>query len=231
MIDNVRDTVHDFLEKNNMGWLKPERFNNYAYLSQMEVYEEYFYDLAKWLTGRVNRQSGDGYADIPDQIKQKLDRFHKIGAMTQVSGSRFTAPADAYKIIDIYYQNRVVEKADATRIVRLESSNLTAPDVNFPVYNQIESQYLLYPTTIDDNVSCSYFRKPLDPVWTYRSVAGNPVFDNTLPDYQDFEIHPADEVRLIVKILGYTGLSVREADVIQYAETQEQQKKQTERRQ
>jgi len=222
--------VHDFMEKNNMGWLKPERFNNYSYLAQMEIYEEYFYDFARWLVSQTNRVSGSGYADIPKQIRQKLEIFHKVGAMVSVSASEFTAPTDSYKVMDLYYGGQIVDKVDYSRLQLLNLSNHTAPSTTYPVYYQTEDSYIVYPVTITSGVTCNYFRKPADPNWTYNTVAGNPVFNQSDVNYQDFEIHPADEPRLVMKILGYVGITVREQEVVQYAELQEQQKKQVESR-
>lgn len=229
MINSVRETVHDFLEKNNRGWLKPERFNNYAYLAQMEILESYFYDYARWLAKQTNRESGSMYADIPKQIRERLDRFHKNGDMTY-STDRFTPPTDSYRVLDVYYGGDFVDEVSERRLALLNKSNLTTPSTTYPVFVRREDVYLVYPTTINTGVSCSYIRTPETPKWTYNTVSGNPVFNISASDYQDFEIHPADEPRLIVKILGYAGLSIREADVIQYAELQEQQKKQNQSR-
>jgi len=229
MINAVRDTVHDFLEKNNRGWLKPERFNNYAYLAQLEIFESYFYDYAKWLVGQNNRQSGSEYANIPKNIREKLDIFQKNGTMTY-SVDRFTVPADNYRILDIFYGGDFVDEVSQRRLALLTKSNSTAPSTTYPVYIRLEDDYLVYPATIVTGVTCSYIRTPETPKWTYTSSAGNPVFNISAGDYQDFEIHPSDEHRLVVKILGYAGVSIREIDVVKYADAKEQQKNQTESR-
>jgi len=229
MIDAVRDTVHDFLEKNNRGWLKPERFNNYAYLAQLEIFESYFYDYAKWLMLQSNRQSGSGYANIPAQIREKLDIFHKAGTMTYAT-DRFTVPTDNYRMLDLYYAGEPIDEVTQRRLVLLTKSNSTAPSTDYPVYVREEDVYVIYPATIITGVTCDYIRTPATPKWTYTTVAGNPVFNISAGDYQDFEIHPADESRLVIKILGYAGVSIREQDIVQYAELQEGQKKQTESR-
>lgn len=229
MINEVRDTVHDFLEKNNRGWLKPERFNNYAYLAQMEIFESYFYDYARWLTMQTNRRSGSMYADIPRALREKLDIFLKDGTMTYAT-DRFTTPADTYRIMDVYYGGDFVDEVNSRRLMLLNKSNHTAPSTDYPVFVRQEDDYLIYPITIVTSVTCSYIRNPLAPKWTYNVISGNPVFNQSANDYQDFEIHPSDEARLIVKILGYAGVSIREVDVVQYAESQEAQKKQNESR-
>jgi hypothetical protein len=229
MINSVRDTVHDFLEKNNRGWLKPERFNNYAYLAQIEIFESYFYDYAKWVALQNNRQAGSGYANIPKILREKLDIFHKVEDLTYTTDS-YPPLADSYRIMDVFYGGEFIEEVSKRRQVLLSKSNMTAPDTDYPVYVRVSNNIWVYPITIVTGVSCSYIRTPAVPKWTYNTISGNPQFNASAGDYQDFEIHPSDENRLIVKILGYAGVSIREQDVVTYAETKELQNKQTESR-
>lgn len=230
MINSVRETVHDFLEKNNRGWLKPERFNNYAYLAQLEILESYFYDYARWLAKQNNRESGSMYADIPRQLREKLDRFHKNGNMTYAT-DRFNPPTDSYRVLDLYFGGDFIDEVTERRLALLNKSNMTAPSTTYPVFVRREDSYVVSPNTINADVTCSYIRVPAAPKWTYNTVSGNPVFNISAADYQDFEIHPSDEPKLVVKILSYAGLSIREADVVQYAELQEGQQKLNESRQ
>ena len=48
------------------------------------------------------------------------------------------------------------------------------------------------------------------------------MFDQSQPDYMDFELPLEEEYKLIAKILQYCGVSIREGDVVQYALGQEQ---------
>jgi hypothetical protein len=53
------------------------------------------------------------------------------------------------------------------------------------------------------------------------------LFDQSQADFQDFEL-PIDDVNnLVAKILQYAGVSIREADVFQFGQVQEQQQNQT----
>ena len=230
MVNSVRDTVHDFLEKNNRGWLKPERFNNYAYLAQLEIFESYFYDYAKWLSRQNNRLTGSGYSNIPKNIREKLDIFHKIDSALTYSTDRFTTPTDNYRILDVFYAGDYVDEVSQRRQLLLTKSKHVAPSTDFPVYVRVEDSIFVYPVTIVTGVSASYVRTPAAPKWTYTTVSGNPQFNQSAGDYQDFEIHPSDEHRLVVKILGFAGVSIREQDIVQYAEAKQAQKKQTENR-
>jgi hypothetical protein len=56
-------------------------------------------------------------------------------------------------------------------------------------------------------------------------AGGEPVFDQTQIDFQDFELPYEDEYKLVMKILQYCGISIRETTVTQFAMAQEQQDK------
>lgn len=237
MIDSVRNTVHDFLEKNNRGWLKPERFNNYAHLAQLEVFESYFYDYNQWLAAQNNRMTNSHYSNIPAGIREKIDIFLKVNqSVTASSGSTYPMAADHYRLMDVYYNGDFVDQVSYRRYLMLNKSNLTAPSTTYPVYVRSENssdefpEITVYPVSITTGVTIDYVRVPATPKWTYTNVSGNPVFNQSASDYQDFEIHPSDEHRLVQKILGFAGVSIRESDIVQYAEMQEQKKKQTESR-
>ena len=53
------------------------------------------------------------------------------------------------------------------------------------------------------------------------------MFDQTQADYQDFELPIDDLNNLVARILQYSGISIREADVFQFGQVEEQQQNQT----
>jgi hypothetical protein len=86
----------------------------------------------------------------------------------------------------------------------------------------------VYPSTITTGVTIQYIRKPLDPKWTYVSLSGGePIFDQSNADYQDFELPPEDEPLLVAKILQYAGISIREKDL--YVAGQNEEGKETQK--
>jgi hypothetical protein len=122
------------------------------------------------------------------------------------------------------------EKVSAGKIVMLNNSMLTAPSNLFPAYTEEGSIFKIYPATIKypGQVQAVYFRYPKVPKWTYISLAGGePVFDQSQPDYQDFEMPAEDEFKLVMKILQYCGVSIREQQVTQFAMAQEQHEQPT----
>ena len=117
------------------------------------------------------------------------------------------------------------EKVSVGKITMLNNSMLTAPSTTFPVYTLDNSSVVTaYPNSITGYgaVNATYFRYPLDPKWTYITLAsGEPLFDQSQLDYQDFELPLEEEYKLAQKILQYCGMTIRETEVVQYALGQE----------
>lgn len=122
------------------------------------------------------------------------------------------------------------EKVSSGKITLLNTSLLTAPDNIYPAYTIEGNSLKVYPSYINryGMVNATYFRYPLIPKWTYITlVSGEPVFDQSQADYQDFELPTEDEFKLVMKILQYCGVSIREEQVVQYGVAQEQHEQPT----
>lgn len=131
------------------------------------------------------------------------------------------------------------EKVLESKIFMLNKSNLTMPSNVFPCYTLSNTLPIggtaidaiaMYPKNINKfgQVVCTYFRYPKDPKWTYITLFnGEPAFDQSQPDYQDFELPLEDEPKMVMKILQYCGVSIREIEIAQFGLSQEQQSAQT----
>lgn len=141
----------------------------------------------------------------------------------------FTATPNNYAIIDASVFKQV-ERVSLSKISLLLNSNLTSPNNLFPAYSQENNKLTVYPDTLitKGQVEAQYFRHPKDPKWTYISLSGGePVFDQSQPDYQDFELPLEDEYKLVTKILEYCGMSIRESEVTQFGMIQQQHEEPT----
>ena len=125
-----------------------------------------------------------------------------------------------------------IERVSQNKIFYLNSSPLTTPGLSFPAYvlggaNNVNTgnTITVYPESIvtAGTVVSQYIRYPKDPNWTYATLAaGEPLFDESALDYQDFELPLSDQVNLINKILQYAGMSIRETALTQFGQAQEQ---------
>ena len=137
----------------------------------------------------------------------------------------FLASANSYGVFSSS-TNVQAEKVINNKLTLLVNSNLTQPTNEFPVYALQGEELTFYPTTISNKgqVQATYFRYPKVPKWTYITLTnGEPVFDQSQNDYQDFELPIEDEYKLVTRILQYCGMSIRESEVTQFSMAKEQQ--------
>jgi len=130
-----------------------------------------------------------------------------------------------------------VERVNQNKIFYLNSSPLTSPSTGYPAYvlgnatASVTGNIInVYPQTLKSpgTIYAQYVRYPLAPKWTYASLqGGEPLFDATQSDYQDFELPLSDEPTLVAKICQYVGIEIREADVYQFGAGELQQEQQT----
>lgn len=153
-----------------------------------------------------------------------------------VTDPLFVGPGENYAIFSAA-SGVEAEKVLESKIFMLNRSLLTTPSNIFPSYvmnNQVlgsnDVVITMYPKTINTygQVVCTYFRYPKDPKWTYITLFnGEPSFDQSQLDYQDFELPLEDEFKLVMKILQYCGVSIREIEVAQFSIGQEQHEQPT----
>lgn len=141
----------------------------------------------------------------------------------------FTSTSSNYTILKAS-SLKEADKVSVGKITMLNSSNLTKPSVLYPSYTLEGQTIKIYPSTINSRgqVQAVYFRYPKTPKWTYISlVNGEPAFDQSQPDYQDFELPTEDGYKLVTKILEYCGIEIREFEVSQFGTAQQQHEQPT----
>lgn len=140
----------------------------------------------------------------------------------------FLTTGDGYRIISS--KEKEADKVSVGKITMLNSSIYTKPSELFPSYT-LESQTIkIYPSTVKfkGQLQAVYFRYPKVPKWTYITLTnGEPAFDQSQTDYQDFELPNEDGYKLVTKILEYCGISIRETEVTQFGMAQQQHEQPT----
>jgi len=226
MINDVRNTVLSIISKDNRGFITPFEFNLFAKQAQLEIFGQYMYNYSNAINKQNGRMHGEGYTDIPKNMAEVIDTFSVFTSATyNIGTSKFNFPVDYFFLDKLVYNNSTeIEKVSHRKILNLVNSNLTAPTTKYPVYTMAEDGLLVYPTTINSNVTIQYLRYPKDPQWTYStSPLGDPLFNPGAPTYQDFELPLDDFANLVIKILEYSGISIREQDVVAAAKAEEVQ--------
>jgi len=219
MIDTIYKVLLTVINKENQGYISPEEFNLLAINVQNEIFRSYFPEsnMAKNKANRglLNR----GYANDSLQLNSDIGRFATDSDLTVTAGIA-TFPSNLYKIEDRGISTTagvLIEEADRNQIVTLLRTE-AAPTALYPVFEfRGEDTIKVYPTTIT-NINVRYIRKPLDPKWTYTVVGGKELYDPTNGSFQDFELDYSEFTNIVLKMLTYFGINLREAEVVQVAE-------------
>lgn len=222
MINSVYNTVLNIVAKERNGFITPEEFNSFAKQSQLELFQQYFYDFQKAKISDLKGMETSGYSDITKQLDQTIDFFSKNTDLVYNGVDfKFDLPENFFLLNILYYNGKEVTHVDQGKLYYLLNSNLTAPTETYPTYVMQGTQVAVYPTTITDNINIYYVRYPSDPKWTYTVVNGSPLFNQSANDYQDFELAISDFPKLVIKICEYAGVSIREMDVVTAARAEE----------
>ena len=221
-VDTVYQTVLALANKEQRGYITPQEFNLFARQAQMEIFEQYFYDLDQIKRG-VQATSSSFSPNLKQILEDYLSKFITTANLTIPSA---TLPSNHYKCssaILIADQNRYnIEKINRAESLKITSSGyLTKPNVKRPNYYVAGNTFYLM-ANIEESyaanhvVSYSYFRKPTDPNWTYLVVNEKAIWapNNST---RHFELDKAEERTLILKILQYAGVSIKELTLTQMA--------------
>ena len=243
-INNVYQTVLVLANKDNRGYITPEEFNRLANQTQNEIFEAYFMRQASY-EGGVAIQS-----DFSDPVlngSEKINAFFKTGNLTKTNGI-FTYPEDLRSLGVISVNGSVADKASNEEAKYINLSPLTHPVASQPIYTLSATGVVVYPSTVTTGVSADYLTKPLRPKWGYvmptaaqiaAGVPNEPIYDPTVFDpatdshdtpakSYNFDLHGSEFNELVVTILSYAGVVIKQADVTQFAGAKEVQFSQTE---
>jgi hypothetical protein len=219
-IDTVYQRVLAILNKEQRGYLTPQEFNLFANQAQMDIFEQYFYDIEQF--GLLHGNDTE-YSDMLNILNEKISLFEKTVALNYSSSTGYwSLPSDLYRLGTIIYGGNEVERVNKNEYLYITSSPIAAPTADFPIYTKDINGIKAYgPTEIDDSVkslNCNYIKKPTKVEWKYQIVYGEALYDATYS--VNFELHPSEEVELVTKILALAGVLVRDLSIYQLA-TQE----------
>lgn len=223
-VDTVYQRVLAILNKEQRGYVTPQEFNLFANQAQMDIFEQYFYDINQF--GRLHGNDTE-YSDMLNILNEKINIFEKNGSMTY-SSNYWSEPSDLYRMGTIIYNNIEAERINANEYLYINASPLTKPTDARPIFVASSSGYKVYGANeLTSGVSCNYIKKPAAVNWAYTNVNGQAQYNST--NATDFELHISEETELVFKILQLAGLSIKELQVYQLGNQMEGQNTQQEK--
>ena len=248
-IDTVYQRVLSILNKEQRGYVTPQEFNLFANQAQMDLFEQYFYDINQF--GRMPGNSTE-YSDMLSILEEKIALFETTQDLTyDINNGIFPLPSNLYRIGSVIYTNTTTrdllpsptqlanfpvadpevyrqtitedieaEKINAKDYLYINSSPLTKPKDTRPIYIANQNGIKVYGDLEKQaDVKVNFIRKPAEVEWAYQIVYGEALYDAT--NAVNFELHPSEETELVIKILELAGISTRELQVYQIAAGEE----------
>lgn len=215
LINRINRTVKAYLNTDNRGNYTKEDFNLFLYQGLLEIYDNYFADLNRYLNRQNRGLISGGISNLPDKISEKIAYYRKKHE-SSVSSGVLSLPDD-YRFLEFIETSggRLIEiTKDASFFSAISRNEHTAPSALYPIAIQSESTLTFAPTNLGE-INIYYLREPLKPNWTSRLVSGEDLFDSSLSGFQDIDMHPSEEENLTRLVLLKFGINLKEADVQQ----------------
>jgi hypothetical protein len=208
-IDNVYQKVLSLANKEQRGYVTPQEFNLFANQAQLEIFEQYFYDINQF--GRTPGNENE-YGDMLNLLNEKISEFKTTTTLPYVSNV-FVKPNGLYRLGTVWYSETSllidgveIQEITTDELMDVIKSPLVTPTRKNPVYIDTAGGLEVYPITITSRVSASYITLPTPPRWGYVVISEKAMFDPSTTTH--FELHPAEETELVYKILKYAGVSM-----------------------
>lgn len=125
-------------------------------------------------------------------------------------------PQDFYKLGTVLYKDdKEVQCVERNELAQMNMSTITKPSEYFPVYVYEDKKIIIYPQTINSNISVTYVRKPSDVMWNFTTPTGYYVWDPTTS--VDFELDVSEQSTVILEVLKYAGVTIKDPAIVQAA--------------
>ena len=245
-IDTVYQRVLALANKEQRGYITPQEFNLFADQAQMEIFEQYFYDINQF--GRVPGNSYE-YSDMITNLEGKIAIFERYDKIVDVLYAASAAAGsgrakeketwgdtlieeqrpDIYRLgmIRVSYSgaghSNVAERISINELNEYFNSPLGKWTEQRPVYTEYPSEGKLrikvFPYPHHDG---SIDRVSVSYIRKPVKPNWGYVVVNDKPLYNsststDFELHAAEESELVYRILAFTGIAIEKPGLTQVA--------------
>jgi len=212
-VDDVYQKVLALANKEQRGYITPQDFNLFANQAQMEIFEQYFYNIN---IARKGQGNDTVYADVDDMLEEKLQIFESFDSLATILTYYPNLPNYIYRIHEVHVENR--KKAEILNTKDFNTCRNGGPllkqSSTRPIVNIRDNVMMVVG---DNNATINprfiyYFRVPAKVNWTYVVINKQAMYDAN-PSTQDFELHPSEKNQLINKILKLAGISNQQPDI------------------
>ena len=220
IIDTVYQRVLAIANKEQRGYITPLEFNLLANQAQLEIFEQYFYDL-----NQFKRQPSETttFSDMEELIENKLAIFTTVATVT--GGTTF--PPN-YRIGRIFWGGYEVKQVDFNDVNNIINSpfHLEGLQQN-PIYRDSSNigqdiQVFAQAGQVTGGVTCEVINEPPPAAWGYNVIGEKALYNATTSTH--FQLHDSEETNLVIKILELAGVIIKHQDIVGITAKEEGQK-------
>jgi len=208
-VDDVYKTVLFILNKEQRGYMTPAEFNKVADQVQLEILGKYFEDMN--MMSRAPQPTNE-YANRIKDLQEKIALLQVTSTVNYASV--VALPTNVFRLGALEYQTPIgevyeIEKKSIREFNLINRSKLTQPSLEYPVYTQSGTTLSISPGNTNGNLIINYIKKPEPIKWNYNLGAqGQYIYQSV--GSQDFEISSEDRSEVIIRILLYAGVIIRD---------------------
>ena len=213
-VDTVYQRVLALVNKEQRGYLTPLEFNLLANQAQLDIFEQYFYDLNQF--DAVGDTVDVEIADTVEWTQEKMSIFKN----DHISITSNTLPADLYRLINIIKNEIIIEEVTREELHRCWHSKLTQPTPLTPLYVRDRNTFQAWENTsglMTQPFNITYIRKPKKVEWGYNVVIGKALYNSSTSKH--FELHASEESKLVTIILELAGITIYKPGLVTLADS------------
>ena len=209
-VNTVYQRVLAIANKEQRGYITPQEFNLFADQAQMDIFEQYFYDI-----NQFNRVPGNDteYSDMLTLLEEKIAIFKNI-KLLEYESPYYKKPQELYRVGTLETGFGEIEQITHKEYLNIKLSPLAKPTLKRAVYVDTPQGFRVYPT-FTNNIQCHYVRRPRNINWGYTVINDTALYDATKSKH--FQLHPSEENNLIIKILALAGIAIKDPAMYQIA--------------
>ena len=200
--------------------MTPDEFNKTGQQVQLEIFEKYFEDLNQLIR---SPQTESDYADRVTYLEEKISVFETVDTISVSSG--IANLANVHRLNTVAYNGVELQSVGRKEYYNITRSPLTAPTTTYPIYLQEGSALKIEPAALIANVEISYLTTPAAPVWGFTVDSNLQIFvyNPAGSVSTNFGLHISEQTEVILRILAYAGIIIRDPQIVQAASAQVQQ--------
>ena len=218
-IDTVYQTVQALANKEQRGYITPQEFNLFANQAQMDIFEQYFYDLgAHTAKSEDMHVMGDAIALLYNKLEPWLSTVIVAGGTTLPPNGR-----NGRIFVNLGGVRRTLRIGTQDEIRNLRGSRWHKAGFDEVIYFEDGHNKIQVHSgagQITSGVTCEkIIGRPALVYWGYVIVNEKPMYNPNASAH--FEIHSNDQTDLVIKILKLAGISIEDEQLYGMAESED----------